>query len=1182
MAERRRSARISSKSSASSSIAKEVDHSTRSIETDEHTAIDHDNDDSNSELESESESEEDDNEDDEDYIESSKKKGSARATTNKRKRTNNNGIRSTNKRTKTVPTSRSSVLSSTSAKKDQETYLELIKDFEPTELFEILATSEDVSIVELLTSWLETYTENRDKFLKEFINLVLNCCGAVATVEDHDVHSNDSSNETIGEVQLMFQRQKIHEFHLLVSKEHKKKSKYKPLYNNFVEFMSKLLDVANDLQLLFIESSPINKNDETNSENNENTEITMGPLVLDLLTWLSSFSVSKVRSFRYISTLSLYLFQDYLTNYIMILDKNYLSKLSKQLAVEEKKKRPNKKTLEKLNLTIMEIQGNKTVTESIIDNIVKLCFIHRFKDVDESIRSESMVHLAIWTENFPEYFLKVTFLKYFGWLLSDESSSVRIEVLKVLPKLVVDDRGKPTDNSFIRQFFERFKQRILEIALKDVDLEVRIQSINVLTGISSLDYLEDSEMLLILSTIFSNHDIKVSSTSKNSRFLASVAKFFARITNEKCQEFMNDNNLPKTIDNMSIDSTIKIGIFIRLLSNSFVSHLEMIKSGVEPREKIHILFQAAEFLFPYFGSQIENICQLLINDEISNDIAKQLSTKENDDQEEEANDDLDITPLFPTDSNSIVLYVTVLNGLTQGGISSKNSTKFHISDIIIPNYEKLMLNLPLQSIDILAPILEIFTLFTFEDWIHAGYEKTVSKVTEAIMKMFKESNLVCSDADMKYQSFSKVFQHIKKFELKELDELCVNELTYLKLQLENFLKDKMEKNEIGSPENFNETIVDLYEVYVNKLVLLGKGYTLEFDESLIKLFFKNYMSHMPSMLDSLDIETIELMDFKLLVLLVTWQLQKWEDIFENLDPTSSQFNNTSTLKTSMNTIILIIESLNKIMINLPASTESTMTAIYLLNRSLSNSTIDIVVAVRVFELKLPDSNPWKETLKNKLPYYLHTDVSNTFMEVYLYLESCAVNVNESGIHLDRLAEEDVNLNELPKEELFGGNYERELLLFTIKLKGLIKLELLRGDIVSRIALNKDHLSPLYTKVIDDTIFKTSTTEASSTKRSIATVNTRERDLEYNGIERNNTEMEEQDRLDPIEDSSQPTQDDEPMVTNRRYEGLEPIEEQSQELSQEVSPQPFRSISENLSGIGGTADSRSNNIEDSDA
>ncbi|CAI5169382.1 AVN_HP_G0119790.mRNA.1.CDS.1 [Saccharomyces cerevisiae] len=206
----------------------EQNTSAQHVESDKITAkTQHEEEEEQDPGESEESSSEDDYEDqdDDDYVDT------ATAKRKSRKRKPKSASNTSSKRQKKKPTSaQKSAVSHAPAyhrsKKDQDQYLEIAKDFQPTELFDILSTSEDVSIEELLREWLETYSENRDKFLQEFINLLLNCCGSVARVEDHDVHSNESSNETIGEIQLLFQRQKLHEFYLLISKENKKRKNF--------------------------------------------------------------------------------------------------------------------------------------------------------------------------------------------------------------------------------------------------------------------------------------------------------------------------------------------------------------------------------------------------------------------------------------------------------------------------------------------------------------------------------------------------------------------------------------------------------------------------------------------------------------------------------------------------------------------------------------------------------------------------------------------------------------------------------------------------------------------------------------------------------------------------------------------------------------------------------------------
>ncbi|KQC45787.1 Subunit of the cohesin complex [Saccharomyces cerevisiae] len=98
------------------------------------------------------------NQDDDDYVDT------ATAKRKSRKRKPKSASNTSSKRQKKKPTSaQKSAVSHAPAyhrsKKDQDQYLEIAKDFQPTELFDILSTSEDVSIEELLREWLETYSE---------------------------------------------------------------------------------------------------------------------------------------------------------------------------------------------------------------------------------------------------------------------------------------------------------------------------------------------------------------------------------------------------------------------------------------------------------------------------------------------------------------------------------------------------------------------------------------------------------------------------------------------------------------------------------------------------------------------------------------------------------------------------------------------------------------------------------------------------------------------------------------------------------------------------------------------------------------------------------------------------------------------------------------------------------------
>lgn len=158
---------------------------------------------------SESDSGEDEDQDDDDYMEGKKARQSRGVKRSRRAQSSTTAT----KRTRVKSSSKSrNTKNNSELRADQERYLEIMKEFKPTELYEILSTDPDIAVEDVLREYMETYKENRDEFLQTFINLLLNCCGAVTQVEKHDIRNNESSADTITEVQLAFQRQKYTNF----------------------------------------------------------------------------------------------------------------------------------------------------------------------------------------------------------------------------------------------------------------------------------------------------------------------------------------------------------------------------------------------------------------------------------------------------------------------------------------------------------------------------------------------------------------------------------------------------------------------------------------------------------------------------------------------------------------------------------------------------------------------------------------------------------------------------------------------------------------------------------------------------------------------------------------------------------------------------------------------------------
>lgn len=1080
----RRSQRIRDKSSREDEHSDSEDEHSNLVQTDEQTHYE------DQEENSTEDEDANDNDEDDDYQEPSAKKKRKSKATNHAKNIKKPRINTT------------SSAKTTASKRDQEHYLQMLQEFTPTELFETIANSEDVSVEEAANNWLDEYAQNRNKAMQEFVNFILNCCGCLVRVEEHDVVSNESSNETVGEIQLMFQEQKIHEFHLLMSKTHKKRAKYKPLYQNFTDFMMKLIQLANDRDFFY-------------TDNEDEGIIETSPLVLDLLTWLSSFSVCKIRCLRYVATLAMYSFQDYLTELIVDLEDNYLSKLRKQLAMEQKKKRPNEKTLDKLETTVSEIQDGKTVIESNIDNIVKLCFVHRFKDVDDLIRAESMLHLAIWLENYPEYFFKVTFLKYFGWLLSDSSVNVRLQVLKILSQLVkfTTKRSKHVvDNSALRQFFERFKQRILEICLKDIDLQVRLAAVQVLVGINSFGYLEDSEIMSVTSLIFYDHEVKISSTAKNVKFLNAVAKFFSTVENEQTENLLESIELPKSPPGLDSKEVIETGIFIRFLIKSLSAYLQNASQEVLTIKRVNLLFQASEFLQPYFGNSVDCICRLLMYDGDFDEFkigGNDVDQEQDDDQEQ---------LLLPQDENDVVQYITVLSGLCHGGVQlNKSQSKNDTAKAILPHLEKLFERLPLESETVISQLLKIFQLFNFEDWITNGQEKAFHRITETIVKRFSDTDLRSGDNGLKSDGYASILKHFKDIDLQSTNILWKNQINHIKLLLVKFLQEGFRDLQ----EDINGILHTMYGVYIDKLVLLGKVFPLEFDREFFELIFEKFVRPLPHWLSQLTLETSRATDFKVFTLYAAWNLQSWYEIF------NSHKEESAVSRSALDLNKFLIDELSASLVELSNTSVDNPFTRFHLEHQVGNTLSDILTASKVFELNLPEKEyRWKQVVENDYQLSIGSDVTRVLLDVFLHLES--LYANRRGVQLDRFDEEDVNLNDLGNDSGIA-DVEKELCLFTIKLKSLLKLGFMgESTIENRILLNKDALGGFFKSIVEDAIF----TEEQTKKPAMKTVQSGQADStafdheelgpieEFSEGEIGQTRTQSEDMLDndPIEDS----------------------------------------------------------------
>lgn len=121
------------------------------------------------------------------------------------------------------------------------------------------------------------------------------------------------------------------------------------------------------------------------------------------------------------------------------------------------------------------------IEEEMIGSLFTNVFAHRYRDTFPDIRSACVEELGIWISRYPQLFLDESYLKYLGWTLNDRVPEVRASAVKVLSTHLYKDAEHVEQ---LENFTKRFRDRILEIATRDVDIEVQALGCELATEMS--------------------------------------------------------------------------------------------------------------------------------------------------------------------------------------------------------------------------------------------------------------------------------------------------------------------------------------------------------------------------------------------------------------------------------------------------------------------------------------------------------------------------------------------------------------------------------------------------------------------------------------------------------------------------------------------------------------------------
>jgi cohesin complex subunit SA-1/2 len=350
--------------------------------------------------------------------------------------------------------------------------------------------------------WLSQYQRNNKSAMRDLVNFILRCSGTDLEVNIHEVADVDNAPDRIEDLQAMYQAEGITEYPLI-----SKAKKFKAFQVLLEEFTVALIQTFHASSVLYTDESLF-----------ENVQI-----------WVSSLSTSKCRPFRHTATMISLAIMNALCDIAREVTTS-VSTSRKQLESEKKKKNMNKGRVEAIQTAVSEGEQKVERLDDFLQDGFDTVFVHRYRDIDSQIRIECLMALGGWIRSYREIFFEGQYLRYLGWTLADVVAQTRLVALTELLSLY----GNRDNVAGLHSFTERFRQRIVEIAVYDADVAVRVAAVELLNHLREGGLLEPNDIDAVGRLVF-DADSRIRKTAGRF-FVSNVQDAYESVTEEVGEE----------------------------------------------------------------------------------------------------------------------------------------------------------------------------------------------------------------------------------------------------------------------------------------------------------------------------------------------------------------------------------------------------------------------------------------------------------------------------------------------------------------------------------------------------------------------------------------------------------------------------------------------------------------------
>ncbi|KAI9762085.1 MAG: hypothetical protein M1835_008075 [Candelina submexicana] len=318
--------------------------------------------------------------------------------------------------------------------------------------------------------WATQWDQHNTNAMRDLVNFVLKCTGCDLQIDVHDIEDPDNVTSKLTDLQDEYQALKATEYPLI------SKAKGNASFRGTLTgFFSSLISTFHASSVLYTDLA----------------------LIENIQVWVTTMSSSAIRPFRHTATVICLAIVSELCRVVNeIADTK--AKTLRQIQSEKKKSRINQGRVAAMQQKIEEGDKHQTIVEETMKDIFDTVFVHRYRDVDPKIRTECVQALGDWISTYPDTFFAGEYLRYLGWLLSDISAPTRQEVVKQLQRLF----NNKENFGRLRTFTERFRPRLMEIATRDAEPNVRAASVELLDSIREAGMLEPDDIDVIGKLMF--------------------------------------------------------------------------------------------------------------------------------------------------------------------------------------------------------------------------------------------------------------------------------------------------------------------------------------------------------------------------------------------------------------------------------------------------------------------------------------------------------------------------------------------------------------------------------------------------------------------------------------------------------------------------------------------------------